>query len=89
MSQVQKHTERLQKEKEAAAMSQIKVELPSVSPAVLALALQESKWDVGPAVQLVQLFISVQGVQLAKLQKVRLSCGSVLARIMFLDVNEC
>lgn len=69
-SMVQKHTERLQKEKEEAAMSQIKVELPSVSPAVLALALQEANWEVVPAVQLVQLFISVQGVQVAKLQKV-------------------
>ncbi len=80
MSQVQKHTDRLQKEREEAAMSQIKLELPSVSPAVLALALQETKWEVGPAVQLVQLFVSVQGVQLANLQKVRLTCGSVLAK---------
>ncbi len=68
--QVQKHTDRLQKEKEEAAMSQIKEELPSVSPAVLALALQEAKWEVKPAVHLVQLFINVKGMELAELQKV-------------------
>ena len=73
MSQVQKHTDRLQKEKEEAALHQIRDELPSVSPAVLVLALQETKWEVGSAVQLVQLFISVQGVQMAKLQGVRIS----------------
>lgn len=77
--QVQRHTERLQKEKEEAAVSKIKEELPSVSPAVLALALQEAKWEVPPAVELVQLFLSVRGVQLTELQKVRwFSCGLML-----------
>ncbi|KAK9905919.1 hypothetical protein WJX75_008954 [Coccomyxa subellipsoidea] len=68
-SMVQKHTERLQKEKEEAAMSQIKEELPSISPAVLALALQEAQWEVVPAIQLVQMFLNVRGIQLAELQK--------------------
>lgn len=80
LPQVQKHTERLQKEKEEAAMSQIKEELPSISPAVLALALQEAQWEVVPAIQLVQMFLNVRGIQLAELQKVRLLSVSHLVK---------
>jgi hypothetical protein len=68
--QIQRHTERLQKEKEAAALSHIREQLPDVSPAVLALALQEVRWEVASAVDLVQRFLRARGLQLAEIQKV-------------------
>jgi hypothetical protein len=68
--QVQKHTERLQKEKEEAAMGKLRLALPDISPAVLALALQEGSWETDKAEQLIQLFLSAKGRQLAELQKV-------------------
>jgi hypothetical protein len=67
---VQKHTERLQKDKEEAAMAKLRLALPDVSPAVLALALQEVKWETDQAEHLVQRFLAARGKQLAELQKV-------------------
>ena len=51
-------------------MSSIKGELPNVSPAVLALALQEARWDVPAAMQLVSIFLQACGSQLEGLKQV-------------------
>ena len=51
-------------------MSSIKQELPNVSPAVLALALQEARWDVPAAMQLVSIFLQACGSQLEGLKQV-------------------
>lgn len=68
--QMQKHADKLQQEKEEQCMSNIKSEMPTVSPAVLALALHEVDWDVRAAVQLVSLFMDVRGGELDNLQQV-------------------
>ena len=53
-------------------MSSIKEAVPDVSPAVLALALHEARWDVTAAVQLVGLFMQGRGSMLEELKKVLL-----------------
>ena len=68
--QMQKHADKLQQEKEEQCMSNIKSEMPTVSPAVLALALHEVDWDVRAAVQLVSLFMDARGGELDDLQQV-------------------
>ena len=70
--QVQKHAEKLQQEKEERSMSSIKEELPNVSPAVLALALQEARWDVPAAMQLVSIFLQACGSRLEDLKQVNI-----------------
>lgn len=57
-------------------MSSIQSELPTVSPAVLALALHEAKWDVRAAVQLVSLFMEARGGQMEELKDVILSLST-------------
>ena len=78
--QMQKHADKLQQEKEEQCMSNIKSEMPTVSPAVLALALHEVDWDVRAAVQLVSLFMDARGVELNELQKVLHSLPVYLIR---------
>ena len=68
--QMQKHADKLQQEKEEQCMSDIKSEMPNVSPAVLALALHEVDWDVRAAVQLVSLFVDARARELDELQQV-------------------
>lgn len=51
-------------------MSSIKGELPNISPAVLALALQEARWDVPAAMQLVSIFLQACGSHLEDLKQV-------------------
>ena len=68
--QMQKHADKLQQEKEEQCMSNIKSEMPNVSPAVLALALHEVDWDVRAAVQLVSLFMDARGREWDELQQV-------------------
>ena len=51
-------------------MGKLKLDLPDVSPAVLALALQEVSWETDQAQQLLQEFLSAKGQQLTELQKV-------------------
>ena len=51
-------------------MAKLRLALPDVSPAVLALALQEVKWETDQAEHLVQRFLAARGKQLAELQKV-------------------
>ena len=51
-------------------MGQLKLALPDVSPAVLALALQEVSWETDQAEQLLEQFLAVKGGQLAEVQKV-------------------
>ncbi|CAL5224724.1 g7456 [Coccomyxa viridis] len=68
-SMVQKHAEKLQQEKEERCMSSIKGELPNISPAVLALALQEARWDVPAAMQLVSIFLQACGSHLEDLKQ--------------------
>ncbi|CAK0787512.1 hypothetical protein CVIRNUC_010732 [Coccomyxa viridis] len=68
-SMMQKHADKLQQEKEEQCMSNIKSEMPTVSPAVLALALHEVDWDVRAAVQLVSLFMDARGGELDDLQQ--------------------
>jgi hypothetical protein len=69
---MQKHADKLQQEREEQAMSSIKAAVPNVSPAVLALALHEARWDVTAAVQLVGLFKQAHGSMLEELKKVLL-----------------
>ena len=51
-------------------MGKLRLALPDISPAVLALALQEVSWETDQAEQLIQLFLSARGQQLSELQKV-------------------
>ena len=46
-------------------MAKLRLALPDVSPAVLALALQEVKWETDLAEHLVQRFLAARGKQLA------------------------
>ena len=67
---MQKHADKLQQEKEENSMASIKGEMPNISPAVLALALQEARWEVPAAIQLVSLFLQGCGIQLEDLKQV-------------------
>ena len=75
---MQKHTERLQQEKEAAALAAVRAQIPSLGPAVAALALAECEWDVEQAAFLMHRFQNARAEQLAALQAVRLLNCSAL-----------
>ena len=72
--QVEKHVEKLQKEKEAKAMEKLQVLVPNVGPAVLALALEECAHDVDHAVVMLRRFQVAKGKELSTIHKVRRSC---------------
>ena len=70
-------------------MSSIKEAVPDVSPAVLALALHEARWDVTAAVQLVGLFMQARGSMLEELKKVLLCPAHLLSILCIFCICIC
>ncbi|KAK9824690.1 hypothetical protein WJX72_012426 [[Myrmecia] bisecta] len=79
-SMVQKHLEKLQKEKEVAALAKLRDTLPLMSPAVCILALQEAAWDDSRALLLLQLFQQARGEQLQMLEQKRAELEAAAAK---------
>jgi len=68
---VQKHIEKLQAEKEAAALEQLSALMPGVGPQVRVLALKEAQFSVDAAVNLLRAFQTQNDEQLKAIQKRR------------------
>ena len=68
--QVQKHRDKLQKEKEAALLQSLRPVLPHLPAAVLRLAAQEGQWELEPTVAILELFQTACQQQLRELAEV-------------------
>lgn len=69
--QVQKHTEKLQREKEDAAFKNLSASFPDLGKTVLAHALQECNWEADQALKLLERFHSAAADILENLKQVR------------------
>lgn len=68
---VDKHREKLRKEKEDAALEAVRRAVPSVGTAVCVLALEGTKWDSDAALQLLSGFVNDKADDLAAIQEKR------------------
>ena len=75
--QVEKHREKLQKEKEVVVLEKLRLEFPGLPLSVMRLASQEVDWDEGPAAALLGRFQEAAKIQLASLAEVS---SSILCR---------
>ena len=73
-SMVQKHREKLQREKEAAMLAVLKPLVP-VPESALRLAAEEAGWELEPTVALLKLFQAACAAQLQQLAQVRMTLG--------------
>lgn len=71
-SMVDKHREKLKKEKEEAALAALQQAVPHVGIGVCVLALEGTAWEAEAAVKLLQSFEVDKGPQLAAIQQVPL-----------------
>ena len=71
---VDKHREKLKKEKEEAALAALQQAVPHVGIGVCVLALEGTAWEAEAAVKLLQSFGVDKGPQLAAIQQVPLEC---------------
>ncbi len=69
---VDKHREKLKKEKEEAALAALQQSVPHVGIGVCVLALEGTAWEAEAAVKLLQSFEVDKGPQLAAIQQVPL-----------------
>ena len=67
---MQKHRDKLQKEKETALLKTLRPVLPHLPAAVLRLAAEEAQWELEPTVDLLQLFQTACQQQLRELAEV-------------------
>lgn len=68
--QLQKHRDKLQKEKEAALLKRLTTDFALLPVTVLRLAAQEVDWEAGPASALLSVFQQAAQDQLAALTEV-------------------
>ena len=66
---MQRHAEKLQREKETVALKAMKRLLPDLSPILWIYALEECSWDAERATTLLKAFQSARGEELAELHK--------------------
>lgn len=93
--QVAKHLDKLQKNKEDAAVAKLKALMPHVGPVAREMALQECGWDTERALALLRKFALSNAQELSTIQKVVKSgrsgrfwvtCGLFQMGIMGLEV---
>ena len=68
---MQKHSEKLQRAKEEAALGKLRAQWPELSEAVLVLALEEVSWETDLATLLLHKFQSALGPKLDALAQAR------------------